>query len=423
MAGRIPGGPGGGRRGGFERPKNARRTFMRVLGYMLRQKWLMLCVLLCIAVSAGAGVFTTNRFCAAPVTVSRENLGPEGCGLVRGVVINSGNANAATGEMGISVARETCEVASQVLACEPNQVLVASTGVIGVPLAIDLFETGIPEACDVLSRAGGADAARAIMTTDTHPKEYAVSYETETLEYVGSTFTVGGMCKGAGMIAPKMVIAPHATMLCFITTDAEIGNELLSELLAKSVEASFNHITVDNDMSTNDTVVLMANGASGAKIEKGTEAAEHFAVALGMVTEHLARSIVFDGEGVTKFVTVEVTGAANEKDAELAARAIANSPLCKTAWFGCDPNWGRILAAAGYSGAVFAQENVSLDFDELPVVRGGLDAGTPENELAELMKRREFTVKIDLGEGSASATVWTGDFTYEYVKINADYHT
>ena len=363
-----------------------------------------------------AATITSNLFPAAPVQYDREICATSK--KIRAIVANSGVANACTGLDGYKNARRMAEIAAEALSIPAEQVLIGSTGRIGVHLPMELIENGIREAAKSLTHTGGSTAARAIMTTDTRPKELAVSFS------VGDrVVTVGGMCKGAGMIAPKMVIAPHATMLCFITTDAEIGNELLSELLAKSVEASFNHITVDNDMSTNDTVVLMANGASGAKIEKGTEAAEHFAVALGMVTEHLARSIVFDGEGVTKFVTVEVTGAANEKDAELAARAIANSPLCKTAWFGCDPNWGRILAAAGYSGAVFAQENVSLDFDELPVVRGGLDAGTPENELAELMKRREFTVKIDLGEGSASATVWTGDFTYEYVKINADYHT
>ena len=212
-------------------------------------------------------------------------------------------------------------------------------------------------------------------------------------------------------------------MLCVITTDAQAENAYLAEVIGKAVGASFNKITVDNDMSTNDTVILMANGVSGVSISSGSEGSELFENAVRMVAEHLARSIVFDGEGVTKFVSVEVSGAANEQDAELAARAIANSPLCKTAWFGCDPNWGRILAAAGYSGAVFSPENVSLDFDEMPVVRGGLDAGTPESELAELMKRREFAVKIDLGEGCASSTVWTGDFTYEYVKINADYHT
>ncbi len=363
-----------------------------------------------------AATFTSNLFPAAPVQYDREICANSP--KIRAVVANSGVANACTGLDGYNNAKRMAELTAGALSVPVGQVMIASTGRIGVQLPMDLIENGIREAAKSLTHNGGSSAAHAIMTTDTRPKELAVSFP------VGDRIvTIGGMCKGAGMIAPKMAVAPHATMLCFLTTDADIDNALLSELLGNAVEASFNHITVDNDMSTNDTVILMANGASGAKIGKGSEAAEHFAEALGMVTEHLARSIVFDGEGVTKFVTVEVTGAASERDAELAARAIANSPLCKTAWFGCDPNWGRILAAAGYSGAVFSQENVSLDFDELPVVRGGLDAGTPESELAELMKRREFTVKIDLGEGEASATIWTSDFTYEYVKINADYHT
>lgn len=363
-----------------------------------------------------AATFTSNLFPAAPVQYDREVCAASK--TIRAVVANSGVANACTGLEGYQNVRKMAEITASALSIPVEQVMIGSTGRIGVQLPMDVIENGIRMGAKALSAAGGSNAAKAIMTTDTRPKEIAISFLAD-----GRRVTLGGMCKGAGMISPKMVIAPHATMLCFLTTDAEIDNALLSRLLAKSVEGSFNHITVDNDMSTNDTVVLMANGVSGVKIEEGSAAAEQFAEALAMVTEHLARSIVFDGEGVTKFVTVEVTGAADEKDAELAARAIANSPLCKTAWFGCDPNWGRILAAAGYSGAVFSQENVSLDFDETPVVRDGLDAGTPEAELAELMKHREFAVRIHLGEGNASATVWTGDFTYDYVKINADYHT
>ena len=231
-----------------------------------------------------AATFTSNLFPAAPVQYDREICATSK--KIRAIVANSGVANACTGLDGYKNARRMAEIAAEALSIPAEQVLIGSTGRIGVHLPMELIENGIREAAKSLTHTGGSTAARAIMTTDTRPKELAVSFS------VGDrVVTVGGMCKGAGMIAPKMVIAPHATMLCFITTDAEIGNELLSELLAKSVEASFNHITVDNDMSTNDTVVLMANGASGAKIEKGTEAAEHFAVALGMVTEHLARSI------------------------------------------------------------------------------------------------------------------------------------
>ena len=370
---------------------------------------------------AGAGVFTTNRFCAAPVTVSRENLGPEGCGLVRGVVINSGNANAATGEMGISVARETCEVASQVLACEPNQVLVASTGVIGVPLAIDLFETGIPEACDVLSRAGGADAARAIMTTDTHPKEYAVSYETETLEYVGSTFTVGGMCKGSGMIMPNM-----ATMICCITTDAPVAPQTLHRLLAGAVSQTFNKVTVDSDTSTNDTCIMLASGAAAPgvrPIEENTDAYDELERAVRIVCETLARAIASDGEGASRLVTVNVTGAPTDEDADTAARAVANSPLVKTAIAGRDCNWGRIAMALGKCGVTFDQRDVSIDIMDIPVCRDGLTVPFDEDEALRRFEAPEIIITADLGAGDGSATVWTCDLTHEYVHINGDYRS
>ena len=234
--------------------------------------------------------------------------------------------------------------------------------------------------------------------------------------------TIGGTCKGAGMIAPKMAV-PHATMLCYITTDCVISNRQLSAMLGEVVDDSFNKVTVDGDMSTNDTVIVMANGASGAEIREGSIDELHFKTALTMVAQHLARSIAMDGEGATKFVSVEVSGAANNSEAELCARTVANSLLCKTAWFGCDPNWGRVLAAAGRSGANFSAENVSLDYDEMPVVRNGMDAGVPEAELARVLKRGEFTIKLNLGEGHGSFTVWTSDVSYEYVKINADYHS
>lgn len=370
---------------------------------------------------AGAGVFTTNRFCAAPVAVSRENLGPEGCGLVRGVVINSGNANAATGEMGISVARETCEVASQVLACEPNQVLVASTGVIGVPLAIDLFETGIPEACDALSRAGGADAARAIMTTDTHPKEYAVSYETETLEYVGSTFTVGGMCKGSGMIMPNM-----ATMICCITTDAPVAPQTLHRLLADAVSQTFNKVTVDSDTSTNDTCIMFASGAAAPgvrPIEENTDAYDELERAVHIVCETLARAIASDGEGASRLVTVNVTGAPTDDDADTAARAVANSPLVKTAIAGRDCNWGRIAMALGKCGVPFDQRDVSIDIMDIPVCRDGLTVPFDEDEALRRFEASEIIITADLGAGDGSATVWTCDLTHEYVHINGDYRS
>ena len=363
-----------------------------------------------------AGTFTSNLFPAAPVRYCREICAKSK--TVRAMTINSGVANACTGLEGYQNTLKTAELAAKALSVEPGQVLVASTGRIGVQIPMDKIEKGISEGVKLLSHDGGSAAAHAILTTDTRPKELAVSFEVN-----GKKVTVGGCCKGAGMISPRMIVAPHATMICVITTDAEAENNYLSSVIENAVNASFNKITVDNDMSTNDTVILMANGVSGVKISKNSEGSAQFENAVRMVAEHLARSIVYDGEGVSKFVSVEVSGAANDRDAELAARAIANSPLCKTAWFGCDPNWGRILAAAGYSGASFLPENVSVYFDEMPVVRGGLDAGTPESELAELMKHREFSIKVDLGEGNGACTIWTGDFTYEYVKINADYHT
>jgi glutamate N-acetyltransferase/amino-acid N-acetyltransferase len=241
----------------------------------------------------------------------------------------------------------------------------------------------------------------------------------------GKKVTIGGMTKGAGMIAPHMYPAvPHATMLCFLTTDAAADNDSLTRFLADAVDVSFNRITVDNDMSTNDTCLLLANGESGVKIAyDGSEAAQLFATAVRQVAQTLAKGMVMDGEGSSKFVEVLVTGAMDTAQAHVCARAIADSMLCKTAWFGCDPNWGRVLAAAGYSGARFRPENVSLDYNDVPVVRGGMDAGTPESDLAALMKAGSFTVHIDLGAGVASDVVWTSDITYDYVKINADYHT
>jgi glutamate N-acetyltransferase/amino-acid N-acetyltransferase len=255
------------------------------------------------------------------------------------------------------------------------------------------------------------------MTTDTRPKEFALSFEAG-----GKTVTLGGMTKGAGMIAPKMSV-PHATMLAFLTSDASIDRGFLAELLAEAVDSSFNCVTVDGDMSTNDTVLLMANGASGVYIGKGSPEAECFKQALMQLTAKLAKDIALDGEGATKFVTVEVLNAASTTDARLCADAVANSLLCKTAWFGGDPNWGRILAAAGYSGADFDPEQFSLDYSEKPVVRKGMDAGVSEEELSEVVKRPEFTVRIDLNAGTEKCVMWTSDISYEYVKINADYHT
>lgn len=365
-----------------------------------------------------SGSFTSNLFPAAPVQLCRERVTKQD--VIRAVVINSGSANACTGLQGYHNAQKTTKIAAKFLSIDPETVMVSSTGRIGVQLPMDKIEAGIEKAVKSLSPTSGSTAAAAIMTTDTCPKELAVSFTSDE-----KRVTIGGMTKGAGMIAPHMIVTkPHATMLCYLTTDAKIDNATLAELMEESVDQSFNRIRIDNDMSTNDTCLIMANGASGVEITKDSGSLmEMFKEALSMVTEHLARSMVMDGEGVTKFVTVEVRGAASREDAEKCARAIADSMLCKTAWFGCDPNWGRILAAAGYSGAAFSPVNVSLDYDEVPVVRGGQDAGTPESQLVTVLKRDEFTICLDLGEGTASHHIWTSDLSYDYVKINADYHT
>ncbi len=362
-----------------------------------------------------SGTFTSNLFPAAPVQLCRERVLKQK--KIQAVVINSGVANACTGIEGYSNAEKMAALTARELKIDPGMVMVSSTGRIGNQLPMDIIEKGIVLAAKSLRPDGGAEAANAIMTTDTKPKEIALSFAAGDRKV-----TIGGMCKGAGMIAPKMKV-PHATMLCYITTDCAISNELLGSMLGEVVDDSFNKVIVDGDMSTNDTVIVMANGASGVEIRENSPDALHFKVALTMVAQHLARAIAMDGEGATKFVSVEVTGAANAAEAEMCARTVANSLLCKTAWFGCDPNWGRVLAAAGRSGANFSPENVSLDYDEMPVVRNGMDAGTAEEELAKLMKRGEFSVKLDLGEGHGAFTVWTSDVSYEYVKINADYHT
>lgn len=372
---------------------------------------------------SAAGVFTTNRFCAAPVTVSREHLGgaSQGYGKVRAVAVNSGNANAATGEPGLAVARETCDIVSQVVGCEPTQVLVSSTGVIGQQLDIAPFEAGIPAAFEQCSREGGASVARAIMTTDTRPKEYAVTYESGVLEYVGCTFTVGGCVKGSGMIMPNM-----ATMIALITTDAPVEPETLHRMLAACANETFNKVTVDSDTSTNDTCILLASGAAAPDCEpicEGSEAYEELAYALKVVCESLARAIAADGEGASRLITVNVTGAPSDEDADAAARAVANSPLVKTAVAGHDCNWGRIAMALGKCGVVFDQRDVSIDIMGMPVCRDGLTVPFDEDEALRRFEAPEITIWADLGAGEGEATVWTCDLTHEYIVINGDYRT
>ncbi len=361
------------------------------------------------------GVFTSCTFAAAPVLLDREKVLRGG--FLRAFAINSGNANACTGETGLANARRSCEIAAKALGISADEVAVASTGRIGVQMPMELIERGIALAVPALSHDGGAAASRAIMTTDTLPKAAAVQ-----ITLGGKKITIGAMTKGAGMIDPKLT-APHATMLCCIATDVKAENAVLAEMLQPCAEDSFNRITVDGDMSTNDTVILMANGVSGYELKRNTPEFEQFRAALLAVMQDLARRMVMDGEGSTKFVTVKVIHAASRADAKLAAEAVGNSLLCKTAWFGNDPNWGRVVAALGYSGALLDPDKCDVYFDDTAVVRNGGDAGVPESDLVPIVSKSAFVITCDLRDGDASHRVWTSDISHEYVNINADYHT
>ena len=362
-----------------------------------------------------AGVFTSCLFAAAPVLLCRERVlkSPE----LQAVAINSGVANACTGAQGLANSRRSCELVAKKLGIAPEAVAVASTGRIGVQLPMELIEKGIDLAVPALSADGGAAAARAIMTTDTVPKAAAVE-----VELPQGKITIGALTKGAGMIDPHLA-APHATMICIAATDAEVDKPLLQKMLNSCAADSFDRITVDGDMSTNDTVMVLANGASKIRIAEGTPEAAAFQAALLKLLQNLARRMVGDGEGVTKLVTVEVVNARSVADAKVAAEAVANSLLCKTAWYGNDPNWGRVVAALGYSGAKFDPAKCDVFFGPLPVVKDGGDAGTPEETLVEVVRNKEFTIRCDFKDGEESYWVWTGDISHEYVKINADYHT
>jgi len=363
-----------------------------------------------------AGTFTTSLFPAAPVVLAKNNLKDDH--QYQAVIVNSGIANACTGTQGLLDAETMASLTASELNIAPEQVFVSSTGRIGTPLPMDIISNGIKLAASALSPDGGADAAEAIMTTDSCPKEIAVR-----LNLDGKIVYIGGMAKGAGMIAPAMKV-PHATMLSYITTDVSIDRKLLSSILQNAVSESFNRVTVDGDMSTNDSVIMMANGKSGNEtLNIDSPDLSKFTAALDFVMQYLAKAIVYDAEGSTKFVTVLVKNANSANDAELCADAIANSLLCKTAWFGGDPNWGRVLAAAGYSGASFKPEKVDLFYDDKAVVLHGEDAGTPESELEGVLKNKEFTLTLDLNDGNFNYEMWTNDITYEYVKINAEYHT
>ena len=362
-----------------------------------------------------AGVFTSCTFAAAPVRLCQKRVLEND--FLRAVIINSGNANACTGDQGMASAVKSCEIAASALNIAPENVAVASTGRIGVQMDMSLIEKGVALAVPALSADGGNKAAEAIMTTDTVPKAGAVK-----LTIDGKTVTIGAMVKGAGMIDPNLK-GPHATMICVITTDAAITKARLQKILGVNAENSFNRITVDGDMSTNDTVLILANGTSGVEIKANSADEAAFAEALLALMQNLAKRMVLDGEGATKFVEIKVINARSIEDAKKAAEAVGNSLLCKTAWFGNDPNWGRVVAALGYSGAQFVPEKCDIFFGDVPVVKNGGDAGTPEADLLSTVKEREFTITCDFNDGDAEYWVWSSDVSYEYVKINADYHT
>lgn len=372
-----------------------------------------------------AAVFTKNVFCSAPVTVSRESLGVSlgepSYGSARAVMVNSGNANAATGIHGLEVARASAELAAAALGCLPGEVMVASTGVIGEHLSLEPFKLGLAGIDERLSREGGADAARAIMTTDTCSKEVAVRFSGSEIGYPDDTFTVGGMVKGSGMIMPNM-----ATMISVLTTDAPVLPDVAHEALTRAVDTSFNKVTIDSDTSTNDSCYLLASGAAAPAAEpfaRETPALAVFEQALKLVCENLARQMAADGEGATRLITVHVSGAATSDDADKAARAVANSPLVKTAVYGHDANWGRIAMAIGKSGAIFCQEDTAIDIMGLPVCRKGLTVPFDEEEALARFEKPEIVIEVDLGAGSAQTTVWTCDFSHEYVTINGDYRS
>lgn len=373
-----------------------------------------LALIVCENAASVAGTFTTNCVQASCVRYSRRIVQT---GQARAILCNAGNANTCNGERGDRDNLRMAEWVAYALGISPNEVLTASTGVIGHPLPMEKLEAGIPEAIARLSRSPETDreVAHAIMTTDTRPKNLAVTVESD--HWTG-LLRIGGACKGAGMIAPNM-----ATMLCFLTTDARIPSSLLQKALSDVAQRTFNRLTIDGDTSTNDMVLLLASGAGPCRIIKEGPAFEDFREALERVCRHLAREVARDGEGATKLVEVIVRGAPSEEDAAQIAKTIAESPLVKTALYGCDPNWGRIMAAAGRSGVAFDPDRAVLHLGEICVFRNGqgtfFDAGAAHHYLGS----PEITLLLDLHGGSSEATVWTCDFSYEYVKINAEYHT
>ena len=364
-----------------------------------------------------AGVFTQNRFCAAPVTVCREHLAAAVNHPIRALVVNTGNANAGTGTAGLAHARETCAAAAKLLACEPSQILPFSTGVIMEPLPVERIVAGLPRCVETLKSDDWGNAAVAIMTTDTVPKAASDRFKVGNAE-----ITVTGIAKGAGMIRPNM-----ATMLGFVATDARVSARLVQDAVRYAATRSFNCITIDGDTSTNDSFILIATGRARMSEIDDAKSDEYIAFrdAVTRIAERLAQAIVRDGEGATKFITVRVEGGRDEAECQQVGYAIAHSPLVKTAFFASDPNLGRILAAVGYAGiADLDVGRVDLYLDDVLVAKnGGRHVDYREAEGQRVMKQSEITVRVVLGRGLAQARVWTCDLSHDYVSINADYRS
>ncbi|MGL5206239.1 MAG: bifunctional glutamate N-acetyltransferase/amino-acid acetyltransferase ArgJ [Acidaminococcaceae bacterium] len=362
--------------------------------------------------AAAGAVFTQNKMCAAPVLVSREAAKQA---YAQAIVVNSGCANACTGEKGLADAREMAAFTAGLLDIDEKGIYVCSTGVIGHFLPMDKVRTGIADAIDQMDENEGESAALAIQTTDTFVKKIAYEFELG-----GKKTRIAGIAKGAGMIHPNM-----ATMLTFITTDAAIAPDVLKRTVKAVADKSFNMVVVDGDTSTNDSMIVLANGLAENEIIISEDHPDYpvFFEAFLRTAQDLAKMIAHDGEGATKFLEVNVIGAASFADAKLAAMAIAKSPLVKTAFFGEDPNWGRIVCAAGYSGAAMQADRVTLSIGGVRLVKNGLNVGVPLEELASIMAEHDISITVDLAAGEEKATVWTCDFSYEYVKINGEYHT
>ncbi|WP_302176778.1 bifunctional glutamate N-acetyltransferase/amino-acid acetyltransferase ArgJ [Megamonas funiformis] len=358
-----------------------------------------------------AGTFTQNKVAAAPVYVSKDVIAT---GTAHAIVANAGCANACTGQQGLDDAHKMAQIAADELGVNANDVIVGSTGVIGVNLPMDKLEAGIKDAVANLSADGSGNAGRAIITTDTHSKSVTCEFELS-----GKTVRMGAIAKGSGMIRPNM-----ATMLCYITTDIAIDQALLQKAVSGCVEKSFNMISVDGDMSTNDMVIVLANGeANNAKITEENADYQIFFDKLMMLCTELAKQIAADGEGASKFLTINVKGAKSFADAKTVGMAIANSPLVKTAFFGEDPNWGRVICAVGYSGADMVPEKTVVKFGGITIFANGTGATYDEKALAHVMKEKDIVIDIELNMGQEDATVWSCDLSYEYVKINGEYHT